>query len=174
MASDQMVGELLRVLVASRPAGQFLELGTGIGASLCWLLDGMDENSRLVSLDNDPDLVDFAGSLMDSDARLTLLCQDGNQWIESHLDHRFDLIFADTWPGKYNLLEATLQMVKPGGFYVVDDMLPQANWPEGHAEKASALLEHLKTLKEFHCLFLNWSTGIVVCTRKSRARNPLD
>jgi hypothetical protein len=31
-------------------------------------------------------------------------------------------------------------MLKPGGLYVIDDMLPQPNWPEGHAAKAEVLI----------------------------------
>ena len=44
MASDYRTGALLRTLVASKPGGRFLELGTGYGAA--WISDGMDKNSR--------------------------------------------------------------------------------------------------------------------------------
>jgi predicted O-methyltransferase YrrM len=37
------------------------------------------------------------------------------------------LIFADAWPGKYSDLEKALKLVKPGGFYIIDDMLTQPN-----------------------------------------------
>ena len=52
----------------------------------------------------------------------------------------FDLIFADTWPGKFSQLPETLALVRPGGFYVVDDLLPQPNWPEGHAASLERLM----------------------------------
>ena len=53
MASEPLVGAMLRTLVASRPAGRFLELGTGTGIATAWLLEGMDEHSKLISVDND-------------------------------------------------------------------------------------------------------------------------
>lgn len=50
MASDTLTGCLLRTLAASKPAGKFLELGAGTGVATAWMLDGMDEKSRLVSI----------------------------------------------------------------------------------------------------------------------------
>jgi hypothetical protein len=45
---DQPLGELCRVLAASRPGGVFLSLGDGAGGIGIWILDGMDLSSRLV------------------------------------------------------------------------------------------------------------------------------
>ena len=44
---------LLKTLAATKPSGEFLELGTGTGLATAWILDGMDEDSTLISLDND-------------------------------------------------------------------------------------------------------------------------
>jgi predicted O-methyltransferase YrrM len=54
MASEPLVGALLRTLVASKPAGRFLELGTGTGVATTWMLDGMDPASALTTVDTDP------------------------------------------------------------------------------------------------------------------------
>lgn len=56
MPSDILIGTMLKSLVASKPGGNFLELGTGIGLSLAWMADGMDDSSQLTSIDNDPSL----------------------------------------------------------------------------------------------------------------------
>ena len=48
MPSDFQVGALLKTLITSKPGGNFLELGTGIGLSLSWMIDGMDEQSNLI------------------------------------------------------------------------------------------------------------------------------
>ncbi len=40
MASDSEVGSPLCRLVSSKPGARLLELGTGIGLSLCWMQDG--------------------------------------------------------------------------------------------------------------------------------------
>ncbi|MEO1452168.1 MAG: SAM-dependent methyltransferase, partial [Bacteroidota bacterium] len=73
---------------------------------------------------------------------------------------------ADAWPGKYSELDETLAMIKPGGFYVVDDMLPQPNWPDGHAEKAAALFQTLQAQTDFSFTSMHWSTGIILMTKK--------
>ena len=144
MPSEMPIGRLLKVLVAAKPGGRFLELGTGMGLSLVWMMDGMSAEASIVSVDNDGELMAEVRKVI-SDDRVTLLHEDGDKWIEEHRAERFDLIFADTWPGKYRLLDETIDLLAPGGFYVIDDMLPQDNWPEGHAEKAAALRETLLT-----------------------------
>ena len=166
MASDQKAGALLRILAASKPGGRFLELGTGIGSSLCWMLEGMDPRSEIISVDNDQGLIDAVRSILGGDPRLELVCQDGQGWIESYSGELFDLIFADTWPGKYFYLEQTLDLLKPGGFYIIDDMLPQPNWPAGHDKKATELIELLDRHNRLVTARLDWSTGVMVCTKK--------
>jgi hypothetical protein len=69
-------------------------------------------------------------------------------------------------PGKYEGLEEALAIVKPGGFYVVDDLLPQANWPEGHAAKIPLLMERLAADADFEILPLVWASGVLMAVRK--------
>ena len=164
MPSEMPIGRLLKVLVAAKPGGRFLELGTGMGLSLVWMMDGMSAEASIVSVDNDGELMAEVRKVINDD-RVTLLQEDGDQWIEENASQRFDLIFADTWPGKYRLLDETIDLLAPGGVYVVDDMLPQDNWPEGHAEKAATLRETLLTHDRLTSVELDWSTGIFVATK---------
>jgi predicted O-methyltransferase YrrM len=167
MASDVPTGALLRTLAASRPGGAFLELGTGTGLATAWLLDGMDGGSTLLSMDNDENVVSVARRHLGQDPRLTLAVQDGAAFLESLVSagRAFDFIFADTWPGKYTHLEETLSLVKVGGMYVIDDMLPQPNWPEDHPPKVAALVRTLGSHPDFKVTALRWSTGLMVATR---------
>jgi hypothetical protein len=50
MPSEPQTGSFLRTLAASKPAGRFLELGTGTGVATAWLLAGMDHASRSCSM----------------------------------------------------------------------------------------------------------------------------
>lgn len=77
----------------------------------------------------------------------------------------FDFVFADAMPGKYEGLDKALSVVKPGGFYVIDDMLPQPNWPEGHAAKVPDLLDQLAANPAFEMLPLVWASGVVVAVK---------
>lgn len=52
MPSDERTGSLLRTLLATKPGGSFLEIGTGTGLSLSWMIDGMDPASHIVTIDN--------------------------------------------------------------------------------------------------------------------------
>jgi predicted O-methyltransferase YrrM len=161
MNIDALTGSLLRTLAASKPSGRFLELGTGTGLSTAWLLEGMDAASTLISIENDPACVQIAREFLGHDTRLTLLGEDADAWL-SRNEAQFDFIFADTWAGKYRLLDAALAALNPGGLYVVDDLLPQPNWPEGHHAKAETLLADLTTRPELQTTTLEWSTGILI------------
>lgn len=165
MPSDLYIGTLLKTLIASKPGGNFLELGTGIGLSLSWMVDGMDEDSCLTSIDNDPKLITIAREFFGKDSRVELVLEDGAKWIENYEGQLFDLIFADAWPGKYSHLDEVFSLLKVGGIYVIDDMDEQPNWPEGHAEKSKALVEILERRKDFHLTKMNWSTGVILMTK---------
>lgn len=164
MCSDLHTGSLLRTLVSSKPGGRFLEIGTGTGLSLAFIVDGMDKNAMVTSIDNAEEFQAVAKNYFGMDERVDFYTGDGNDWIIDHKDEKFDLIFADSWPGKYMLLEETLAMLKPGGFYVIDDMNEQPNWPEGHNIKALALTATLKANDAYNTTILNWSTGLIIVT----------
>jgi len=166
MNVDTAAASLLRTLARTKPGGRFLELGTGTGLSTAWLLDGMDESATLVSVENDPACLAVAEEYLGEDPRLSLVCADGDAWILTRTEP-YDFIFADTWPGKYRLLDETLALLRPGGLYVIDDMLPQPNWPDGHAEKAEALLSELDNRPDLVLTRLAWSTGLVIATKRS-------
>jgi predicted O-methyltransferase YrrM len=166
MPSDVLLGSLLKTLVTSKPAGHFLELGTGTGLSLSWMIAGMDDYSTIISLDNEEKFIHVARENFENNQKVSIICCDGGEWITNYTGHSFDLIFADTWPGKYTHLEETLALVKPGGFYVVDDLNPQENWPEGHDKKVEKLLDYLASRDDFNLTQLDWSTGIIVMSKK--------
>jgi len=166
MASDVLTCSLLRTLAGTKPSGKFLELGTGTGLSTAWILDGMDGASSLVSIDNDPTFLEIAAKFLGADQRLQLLNTDGGEWVEKNKHQKFDYIFADTWHGKYLLLEEVLAMLNMGGLYIIDDMLPQPNWPEGHHEKAANLITALEKREDLFLTKQAWATGIVVAVKR--------
>jgi predicted O-methyltransferase YrrM len=166
MASDILTCSLLRTLAASKPSGKFLELGTGTGLSTAWILDGMDSDSSMVSIDNSQDFLEIASQFLADDPRLKLVCIDGGEWVERNKPEKFDFIFADTWHGKYLLLDEVLAMLNKGGLYIIDDMLPQANWPEGHDQKAENLIKYLETRKDLLLTKQVWASGIIVAVKR--------
>jgi predicted O-methyltransferase YrrM len=168
MASDRATGELLCTLAASKPGGSLLELGTGTGLATAWLLHGMDADARLLSVDNDAQAQAVAAACCGDDSRLTLVVEDGDALLSrlAATGECYDLIFADTWPGKFRLLDVALELLKPGGFYVVDDLLPQPNWPPNHGERVVRLLEQLRSRPYLVIAQLDWSTGLLVAVKR--------
>lgn len=165
MASDLLTGSVLRTLVASKPAGRFLEIGTGTGAGTAWMLDGMDGDSRLWSIDIDAAPQAIARKYLAADSRLTFYTEDAGAWLGKTDAAQFDLIFADAWPGKYSHLDEALRALKTGGLYVIDDLLPQPNWPEGHEANVTALLSILEQRTDLTLTRICWSTGLVIAVK---------
>ena len=167
MPSDLYIGTLLKTLITSKPKSNLLELGTGIGLSLSWMIEGMDADSKLITIDNDPKLIEIANHYFNRDKRVEIICGDGSEWIKNYSGEKFDLVFADAWPGKYSEIEDILNLIKKGGFYIIDDMIPQTNWPEGHQNKANRLIDYLEQRDDFNLTKMNWSTGVIIATKKS-------
>jgi predicted O-methyltransferase YrrM len=167
MASEPKTGALLRVLAASKPAGCLLELGTGTGVGTAWLLSGMDAASTLTTVDIDPKTQNVARKALGSDPRLSFVPEGALDYLHRQAPASFDLVFADALRGKFEGFDEALAVVKPGGFYVIDDLLPQPSWPEGHAEKIPPLIERLAAHEQFHMVPVSWASGLIVAVKKS-------
>ena len=166
MPSDVYIGTLLKTLISSKPGARILELGTGIGLSLSWMIEGMDENSSLITIDNDPELISIANHYFSKDKRVAIICEDGSEWLKNNNELKFDIIFADAWPGKYSEIDEVLDMVNVGGFYIIDDMTTQPNWPEGHDKNVESLVAYLEERNDFSLTKMNWSTGVIIAVKK--------
>ena len=166
LSCDTLTGALLRTLAASKPGGRFLEIGTGTGASTAWLLDGMDEGARLLTVEVDGQRQDVAREHLQGDARVAFRHEDAKRVILEAKCASFDFIFADTWVGKQDLLNETLALLKRGGLYVVDDMLPVPGWGPDMPKKVPELIGRLERRQDLHITKLNWSTGLIICAKK--------
>ncbi len=179
MMSDPLTGNLLATLAASKPGGRLLELGTGVGLGTAWLLSGMDERARLETVELNADLTSIAKEHLGSDERLTIYKEDGLEFLKRTQGQTYDLIFADTFPGKIDSPELALNLVAPGGFYIIDDL--NLAWQERDEIENSddfilniwqgqrRVIEVLEAREDFICTKLRWSTGLMVCTKKMRS-----
>ena len=165
MASEPKTGALLAALAASKPGGRLLELGTGTGLGTAWLLSGMDAASHLDTVDTDPNVVAIARTHLEKDARVTFHLMDGADFISRSPRDCYDVIYADAWPGKFTYLDETLSLLRVGGIYFIDDLLPQANWPEGHAAKVPVLIDAIERRPGFATVKLAWASGLMIAVR---------
>ncbi len=167
LACESAVGALLRTLAASKPGGTLLELGTGTGMGTAWLLDGMSADARLVSVDNDPRVIAVARRHLAADPRVTFHSEDAAALLGRLPHGGLDLIFADAWPGKYSHLDLALRLLRPGGLYIVDDMAPQADWPDDHRRAAERLSAALEKRPDLIVTRINWSSGVIIAARRT-------
>jgi predicted O-methyltransferase YrrM len=100
-----------------------------------------------------------------SDHRVTFHLVDGAEFLHQAPGGGYDLIYADAWPGKFSHLDEALALLRVGGVYFIDDLLPQPNWPEGHAPKVPALMENLERRRNFVTARLAWASGLMVVVR---------
>ena len=101
------------------------------------------------------------------DPRVTFCVGDGAAMLEdlAQASRRFDLIYADAWPGKFTHLDRALSLLDVGGVYFVDDLLPQPNWPDGHAANVPALIADLEGRTGFVSTKLAWASGLMMLVR---------
>ena len=162
MPTDFFVGCLLKALVASMPNSRILEIGTGIGLSLPWMVEGLDQKSKLISIDNDLFVITIVKAFFKNDPRIQMICKEASTWSKNYSGVLFDLVVADSWPGKYSEIDHVLSFIKVCGFYVIDFMIPKENWPEGHHANVKKLITQLETRKDFNITKMKWSTWIIL------------
>ncbi|MDE0044262.1 MAG: class I SAM-dependent methyltransferase [bacterium] len=167
MPSNRDTGALLRVLAAGKPAGRLLEIGTGTGLATAWLLDGMDSASLLHTVDVEGDVAAVAQRFLGEDPRVRFVVADAIGWLETNADLSFDLIFADAIPGKFEQFATVWDRLRLGGIYVVDDMQPQGNWPDGHGERVAGFLTSLTQRPDCKAVELDWGTGLAIAAKSA-------
>lgn len=118
------LGELLRVLAASRPGGVFLCLGRGAGEAGAWIVDGMDLASRLVIVVDDTQQADRLRGVIGDDLRVTVHVQDMAAFLTDVRDHRFDLITDLNRNPSGALARLSLVRLALGGFFMSRGEIP--------------------------------------------------
>lgn len=122
LSCEPGVGWLLAALTAGVPrGGRVLELGTGAGAGLAWLVHGLGErrDAQVVSVELDPAVQAIARRARWPDfVRFEL--GDGAERAAALAP--FDLVFADAPGGKLHGLDASVAALRPSGALLVDDM----------------------------------------------------
>ena len=166
LSCEPLTGILLRALAASKPGGRFLEIGTGAGTGTSFILDGMDTRSTLVTVEVNERYNAIAQKYLGSDKRVTFVTGSAEDVLTRGYSASFDFIFADTFPGKFYLLDETLTLLNGGGLYIVDDLLPQATWPDDHQANVTRLIEELEARRDLQTVKLHWASGLMICTKK--------
>ncbi|MFD6935258.1 O-methyltransferase [Streptomyces goshikiensis] len=164
MSCEDRTGSLLATLAASKPGGRFVELGSGAGAGSAWLASGMSPDAHLTTVELDPGVQAIARRHLGHDPRIEFVTADADTWL-TEATGPFDFAYVDCRPGKYLRLADLLAILAPGALYVVDDMLPQATWPDDHQPRVDAFMEQLPEVPNVRATPMRWASGLVVAAR---------
>ena len=160
---DLEVANLCAVL-ARGVGGDWLELGTGTGLSTLFLAEVMSDG-RLDTVDNDEAVSAVAKQEIGADRNISFIVEDGGKFLKSCRPETYRFIFADAWPGKFSHLNYALEALELGGLYVIDDLLPQDNWPPAHQPRVDALLALFQQAENFAISYLDWASGVAIVTK---------
>jgi predicted O-methyltransferase YrrM len=131
-SSLREVGRLLAMLVAQRPRGRVAEVGTGCGVGTAWIASALGPEGALVTVESDEERAAAVARLFAEEPQVRVVHGD---WHTALLPEApFDLLFFDGGQWKRGDVvaesEAVLDLVAPSGVIVIDDMTPEALWPE--------------------------------------------
>jgi demethylmenaquinone methyltransferase/2-methoxy-6-polyprenyl-1,4-benzoquinol methylase len=157
---------VLAVLAASvPPGGRILELGTGAGVGLSWIVEGLGGRGdvEVVSVEVDAATAEVATGLGWPDG-VRIVVGDALDHIDRPA--RWDLVFADAQGGKWEGLADTVRSLRPGGVLLVDDMTPAEFMDDEHRDRTAEVRSHLLASPELAAVEIGWSTGLILCTRR--------
>jgi demethylmenaquinone methyltransferase/2-methoxy-6-polyprenyl-1,4-benzoquinol methylase len=159
------VGRLLGLLAATvRLDGSVLELGTGAGVGLAWIVNGLVGRTdvRVLSVELDSDTAAIA---LRHDWPSFVRLEVGDALDVLRQGDHWDLIFADTLAAKWDGLDDTIEALMPGGMLLVDDMTPPL-MSEMHRKKTIEVRNRLLGDPRLVAVEIRWSSGIIVCGRR--------
>lgn len=166
LACEPEVGRLLAALAAAVPErGRILELGTGVGVGLTWIVWGLGHRTdvEVISVESDPQILGVAAAAGWPDyVRLEL--GDGAEQVRRL--GAFDLLFPDAPGGKLTGLDDSVAALKAGGILVVDDMDPAQHDDPELVRLLAGVREHLLHDPELIAVELHASSGIIVATKR--------
>lgn len=126
------VGRLLAALVAQRSAGRIAEIGTGCGVGAAWIASALGPEAFFVTVETDEERAGAVERLFADQRNVRVLTGDWHDLLPP--EGPFDLLFFDGGHWKSGDVaaesEQTLALVAPGGTVLVDDLTPEALWPE--------------------------------------------
>jgi demethylmenaquinone methyltransferase/2-methoxy-6-polyprenyl-1,4-benzoquinol methylase len=170
LSSEPEVGAFLAVLAAAvPPEGRILEIGTGAGVGLAWLVHGLGDRRDvgLVTVDVDATTQDVVRQV-DWPSPIRFEIGDGAE-VVSRLG-QFHLIFADAPGGKIFKLRRTIQALEPRGVLVVDDMNLDRHDDPQLRDALAVVRGRLLSNDELVCAELDFSSGVILAVKAADLR----
>lgn len=129
--------KFLDFFCASIQPSQILEIGTAIGFSASLMVQHLDEEGHLTTIDRYPKMFERAKdnfAKLGLEDRITLLEGDAQDILPT-LDGAYDLIFMDSAKSKYvDFLPDCLRLLKENGVIIIDDVFQGGTVLDDEAE----------------------------------------
>ncbi len=126
MISGHEQGRLLAMISRMVKPDRILEIGTFTGYSAICLAEGLNENGRLYTIEQNDEIADMASSFFEKAGltdKISLYVGDALEIIPT-FDIRFDLVFIDAAKKQYlEYYHAVFDKVNPGGYILADNIL---------------------------------------------------
>jgi len=119
-SSIEAVRRLLATLVAAKPRGRVVELGTAYGDGALAMVAALAADATFVTVENDPERFRLAAQRL-AGTRAEMVLGDWRELIPER--GPFDLVFLDAGDAAENA-ELAISLLAPGGILVKDDLTP--------------------------------------------------
>ncbi len=159
---------MLAVLAAATPfGGRILELGTGLGVGLAWILNGLGSRTdvEVVSIERE---AAWVTSIAEIDLPAYASIVEGD--IEALLPilGQFDLIFADAEAGKWTGLDLTIAALAPRALLLVDDKEISRYDSSRDRSSVEVVRGALIADPRLVAVELNAASGMILASRRAR------
>lgn len=126
LSSDLVETRLLEAFVVATRATRVLDIGTFTGASAFAMASRLPAGGKLITLEQDPDVAEFARSHFEANglaSRIEVVVGDALESLDS-VSGPFELVFVDAWKQHYwQYFEAVLPKLAENGIIVCDNVL---------------------------------------------------
>ncbi len=126
MLSGRLQGRILSLLSKLINPNKILEVGTFTGYSALCLVEGLQENGQLITIENKIEHKDIIEKYFEKSGyydRIKLVIDDAKK-VLTNLNDTFDLVFLDAHKEDYQFYyDSVLPNVNSGGVIIVDNVL---------------------------------------------------
>lgn len=170
---EPSVGATLRLLAGVAPARAVVEIGTGLGVSGLWLLEGMPADGVLTTVDVDPDhqamaRQSFAAAGVAA-GRCRLITGSARAVLPRLADNSYDLVFVDGEIRDYpHCVSAAHRLLRDGGLLVVHNALgAPAGSDDIAVQTVRELVANLQDTPEWTTALIPAGAGLLCATKRS-------
>jgi len=151
LAITKDTGEFYNILLRSIKPKRILEIGTSTGYSALWFADAIPANSKIITLEQNPNKIKIATKnfqragvskliqIRQGNAK-QVLCAILDEFQKSKTKKYFDCVFIDADKELYSFyFDLSLKMLKKGGIIAADNII----YPERFQKHIKKYLSHV-------------------------------